>query len=283
MRRRQLGRSASEVSLIGQGTWELELSDEAAVTRALHEGIALGLTHIDTAEMYGAGRVEELLGRALAGRREQVFLTSKVLPTNASRRGTVRACERSLQRLGTDHLDLYLLHWPGAHPLAETIAAFEELVAAGKIRHYGLSNFDAAGLEQAVALAGPGCIACDQVLYHLAERALEHRLLPTCARLGVTLVAYSPFGSERGRFPGPRTSGGRILAEIAVAHGATPRQVALAFLVRNATLVTIPKAARLEHVRENAGAGELALNPDEIARLEAAFPLGPEPRELPMI
>ncbi len=281
MRTVPLGASDAVVSVIGQGTWELELADVEAATRALLAGIDAGLTHIDTAEMYGGGRVEELLGRVLMSRREEVFLASKVLPSNASRRGTLAACERSLARLRTDRLDLYLLHWPGEHPLADTLEAFEELARAGKIRSYGVSNFDAHELEEAVRAAGPGRIACDQVLYHLEERAIEHRVLPACARLGVTLVGYSPFAS--GRFPSPRSRGARALAEIARARGATPRQIALAFLTRAAGVATLCKAARTEHVLENAAAGELVLTKDELARLERGFPIGPQPRALPML
>jgi aryl-alcohol dehydrogenase-like predicted oxidoreductase len=278
---RELGTSGERLSVLGQGTWELELADEREAARALHLGLELGLTHIDTAEMYGDGRVEELLGRALAGRRDDVFLASKVLPRNATRAGTLEACERSLRRLGTDHLDLYLLHWPGEHPLGETLGAFEELRSRGRIRHYGVSNFDARELEEAVRLAGPGRIACNQVLYHLGERAIEHSVLPACERLGVTLVAYSPFGS--GRFPGPRSRGGRVLADVARALGATPRQVALAFLLREERVIAIPKAARPEHVRENAAAGELELAAADLVRIEQVFPRGPEPRVLPTI
>src|SRR5262245_51645861 len=211
MKTRALGSSGERVPVIGQGTWELELADEAEATRALHAGLELGLTHVDTAEMYGDGRVEELLGRALAGRRDEVFLASKVLPQNASREGTLRACERSLRRLRTDHLDLYLLHWPGRHPLEETLAAFDELQRKGAIRHYGVSNFDEHPLLEAVRLAGLGRIACNQVLYHVGERAIEHAVLPACERLGVTLVAYSPLGS--GRFSAPSSRGGRVLTE----------------------------------------------------------------------
>jgi diketogulonate reductase-like aldo/keto reductase len=281
MPQRELGRTGERIALLGQGTWEMERADEREATRALLAGLDAGLTHVDTAEMYGEGRVEEWLGRALAGRRPEVFLASKVLPQNASRRGAIRACERSLERLRTDHLDLYLLHWPGEHPLADTLAAFEELRAAGKVRHYGVSNFDAHELAEAVRLAPPGRIACNQVVYHPGERAIEHAVLPTCERLGVTLVAYSPFGS--GRFPGPRSRGGRALAELARELGATPRAVALAWLVRHPRVVAIPKAARAEHVLENARAAALALSPEQRSRLEAAFPLGRKPRALPSI
>lgn len=278
---RRLGLTDETIAALGQGSWELELADEAEATRALHAGLELGLSHVDTAEMYGAGKVEELLGRALAGRRDEVFLASKVLPSNASLKGTIAACERSLGRLRTDRLDLYLLHWPGAQPLAGTLEAFDLLQRSGKIRHYGVSNFDARLLEEAVRLAGPGKIVTNQVLYHLEERTIEHTLLPTCKRLGVTLVAYSPFGS--GKFPSPRSSGGRVLAALAARHDATPHQVALAFLLRDPAVVTIPKSASEARVRENAAAQGLALTPDDLAELERAFPRGPEPAELPTI
>jgi diketogulonate reductase-like aldo/keto reductase len=281
MKKRELGRSGEAIAPIGQGTWGLERADEAAATRALQVGLDLGLTHVDTAEMYGDGRVEELLGQALTGRRAEIFLTSKVLPRNATRTGTLEACARSLRRLRAETLDLYLLHWPGEHPLGETLAAFDELQRRGSIRHYGVSNFDERQLDEAVRLAGPGRIACNQVLYHLEERAVEHAVLPACERLGVTLTAYSPFGS--GRFPRATSKGGRVLAQVAQGLGATPRQVALAFLSRNERVLTIPKSASEPHVRENAGAQRIELSPADIARIEQAFPLGKKPRTLPTI
>ena len=281
MKERALGRTRASVPVVGQGTWDMEKADAAEATRALLAGLDAGMTHVDTAEMYGSGRVEQWLGQAFGSRRDEVFLASKVLPSNASRRGTLAACERSLKRLATDHLDLYLLHWPGEHPLADTIAAFEELRAAGKVRHYGVSNFDARELREAVRLAPEGRIACNQVLYHLEERTIEHRVLPTCRELGVTLVAYSPFGS--GRFPGPRTKGGKVLAEIAERRGVSAHAIALAFLLRLEGVVAIPKAAKADHVLANAAAGELVLTPDEIERIDAVFPLGPEPASLPTI
>lgn len=281
MRAGVFGKTAREVPLIGQGTWQMEEDDRAAAADALVRGLDAGMGHVDTAEMYGSGRVEELVGRALGARRSELFLVSKVLPENASRKGTVAACERSLRRLRTDHLDVYLLHWRGSHPLEATIAAFEELRAAGKIRAWGVSNFDVADLEEALAIAGEGRVACNQVLYHLGERGIEHRLLPYCEEHGIPVVAYSPFGS--GRFPGPRSAGGRALAEIAAARGASPRQVALAFLVRHSNVWAIPKAARAAHALDNAAAGDLVLRPDEVARIDRAFPRGPLPRELPTI
>jgi diketogulonate reductase-like aldo/keto reductase len=229
----------------------------------------MGLGHIDTAEMYGSGEVEEVVGKAIAGRRERVFLVSKVLPQNASRAGVKKACARSLARLGTDWLDLYLLHWPSSHPLEETLAGFGELVDEGKIRAFGVSNFDVDELERACRIA-PGRIACNQVLYHLGARYAEKALLPVCRRLGVALVGYSPFGS--GRFPAPRSAGGRVLGEIAGAHGVTPHQVALAFLVRLEETFTIPKASSRAHAEDNAAGARLRLTTDEIARMDEAFP-----------
>lgn len=245
----------------------MERDDRAQAIASLRRGLELGLTHVDTAEMYGSGTVEELVAEAIEGRRDQIYLVSKVLPRNASRTGTVRACERSLARLKTDRLDLYLLHWPGPHPLEETIAAFEQLQAAGKIRAYGISNFDAAGLERAIAIAGEGRIACDQVPYHLDDRECEAELLPLCERRGVALVGYSPFGS--GQFPSDARAG--VLDEIARAHRATARQVTLAFLTRRPSLFAIPKASRAAHVEDNAGAADLALTAAEVARIDAAF------------
>jgi diketogulonate reductase-like aldo/keto reductase len=269
---RAFGRTGIPVPAVGQGTWNLERDDRRRAVAALRAGLDVGATHVDTAEMYGSGRVEEIVGEALAGRRDEVFLVSKVLPQNASRRGTVAACERSLRRLRTDRLDGYLLHWAGEHPLADTIAAFEELEAAGKIRSFGVSNFDEVELAEAVRLAGPGRIACNQVLYHLGERRIEHAVVPFCEAHAIAVVGYSPFGS--GRFPGPRSRGGRCLAEIAARRGATPRQVALAFLVRRPSLFAIPKSGSPERAVENARAAELALDADDVARIEAAFPVG---------
>jgi diketogulonate reductase-like aldo/keto reductase len=279
MERRRFGPLADRVAVVGQGTWQLDARKRRAAVTALRRGLDLGMTHVDTAEMYGPA--EEIVAEAIAGRRDEVFLASKVLPRNASRRGTIAACEGSLRRLQTDRLDVYLLHWRGEHPLADTIAAFEELVAQGKIRAWGVSNFDVDDLEEAHAIAGDGRIACNQVLYHLKERALEHAVVPWCAKQGVAVVGYSPFGS--GDVPGRRSAGGRVLQEIADAHGATPRQVALAFLARQPSLFAIPKAGNPEHTAENAGAGDLALSDREIARVDAEFPLGRPPRELPTL
>jgi diketogulonate reductase-like aldo/keto reductase len=251
--------------------------DRRAATAALRRGLDLGLTHIDTAEMYGSGAVEELVGAAIAGRRDEVFLASKVIPYNASYRGTVRACEASLVRLGTDRLELYLLHGPSSYPLEETFSAMADLVGAGKIRSFGVSNFDPGQLEEAVAVAGMGVLACNQVCYHLKERWIEHQLIDRCLARGVAVVGYSPFG--QGDFP----AGHPVLGDIARAHGATERQVALRFLVRQAGVFTIPKSARVAHVEELAGAGDLKLGAEDLVRIDAAFPLGPSGGALPRL
>ena len=275
------GPNGRAVPVLGQGTWNMERDDRSAAVAALRAGFDAGMTHVDTAEMYGSGAVEELVGEAIAGRRDQVFLVSKVLPSNASFKGVLRACDASLRRLRTDHLDLYLLHWPGERPLEGTIDAFNHLLHEGKIRFYGVSNFDEDELEQAVAIAGERQIACNQILYHLAERTIEHAVIPCCVRHEIAVVGYSPFGS--GRFPAPTSPGGRVLAEIAQAHGATPHQVALAFLIREPGTFTIPKAAQAAHGQENAGAAGLTLTPAEIHRLDAAFPCGRRRRGVPLL
>lgn len=279
MRHHVFGSTGRSVPVIGQGTWNLDLDDRRGAIAALRRGLELGMSHIDTAEMYG--EAEPLVAEAIAGRRDEVFLVSKVLPQNASRRGTRAACERSLARLKTDRLDCYLLHWRGGHPLADTIEALEELQSEGKILSWGVSNFDEGDLEEALAIAGPGRIACNQVLYHLEERAIEHAVIPWCEANNVAVVAYSPFGS--GQFPGPRTEGGRLLAEIADAHGASSRQVALAALTRRPSLFAIPKTGQPVHAADNAAAGGLVLSDAELARIDAVFPRGPKPRSLPMI
>jgi diketogulonate reductase-like aldo/keto reductase len=279
MRHQPFGSRGHEVSVIGQGTWYIDRGDRKSAVAALRRGIDLGMTHIDTAEMYGDA--EPLVAEAIAGRRDEIFLVSKVLPGNASRRGAIAACERSLARLKTDRLDCYLLHWRGAYPLAETVAAFEQLVSAGKIRGWGVSNFDADDLDEMLAVAGQGGIACNQVLYHLRERAIEHAVLPWCEQHGVAVVAYSPFGHHD--FPQPGSKAGKVLQTIAEAHGASPRQVALAFLTRAPAVFAIPKASTSEHAADNAASGKLVLGQDEIAALDNAFPRGPRPRSLPML
>jgi diketogulonate reductase-like aldo/keto reductase len=275
------GPTGHRVPLIGQGTWNLERADRDAAVAALRLGIDKGMTHIDTAEMYGSGAAEKLVAEAIAGRRDEVFVVSKVLPSHASAAGTTAACEASLKRLRTDHLDCCLLHWRGNHPLEETFGAFERLRAAGKIRSWGVSNFDVSDLEEAVSIVGERKFACNQVLYHLKERAIEHFVLPWCNKHGIAVVGYSAFGS--GDFPGPRTPGGRVLQQIADAHDATPRQVALRFFTRRPSVFTIPKASNVEHAAENASAADLYLTDEEIRSIDAAFPPGPPPRQLPMI
>jgi diketogulonate reductase-like aldo/keto reductase len=279
MRHQRFGSRGHEVSVIGQGTWYIDRGDRNSAVAALRRGIDLGMTHIDTAEMYGDA--EPLVAEAIAGRRDEIFLVSKVLPGNASRRGAIAACERSLARLRTDRLDCYLLHWRGAYPLAETVAAFEQLVSAGKIRGWGVSNFDVDDLDEMLAVAGQGRIACNQVLYHLRERAIERAVLPWCEQHGVAVVAYSPFGHHD--FPQPGSKAGKVLQTIAEAHGASPRQVALAFLTRAPAVFAIPKASTSEHAADNAASGKLVLGQDEIAALDNAFPRGPRPRSLPML
>ncbi|MFZ0766903.1 MAG: aldo/keto reductase [Bradyrhizobium sp.] len=279
MKSKKFGTTGHGVSVIGQGTWYIDRGDRKQAVAALRRGIDLGMTHIDTAEMYGDA--ELVIAEAIAGRRDETYLVSKVLPGNASRRGTVEACERSLKRLKTDRLDCYLLHWRGNFPLAETVGAFEQLVSSGKIRSWGVSSFDADDLDELLDVAGEGKIACNQVLYHLQERAIEHAVIPWCAKHGVAVVAYSPFGHDD--FPRPNSKGGEALQAIAKHHGVSARQVALAFLAREPQLFAIPKASSAEHAAENAAAGDLVLGADEIAALDRAFPRGPKPRSLPML
>jgi len=276
---KNFGKGGPAVSVIGQGTWYLDRGDRKAAVTALRRGIELGMTHIDTAEMYGDA--ELVIADAIEGHRDGLFLVSKVLPSNASKRGTITACERSLKRLKTDRLDCYLLHWRGSYPLSETVAAFEELKRAGKILSWGVSNFDADDLDELLEVSGEGKIACNQVLYHLKERAIEHAVIPWCAKHGVAVVAYSPFGHND--FPPPQSQAGDVLKKIATRHKATPRQVALAFLTRETTVLAIPKAANAEHAADNAAAGDLVLSSGDIAELDAAFPRSPKPRSLPML
>jgi diketogulonate reductase-like aldo/keto reductase len=279
VRQNPFGKGGPQVPVIGQGTWYLDRGDRKRAIAALQRGVEAGMTHIDTAEMYGDA--ELVIADAIAGKRDGLFLVSKVLPSNASRRGTITACERSLKRLRTDHLDCYLLHWRGSYPLEDTVAAFEELIAAGKIRSWGVSNFDTDDLDELLAVSGKGRIACNQVLYHLQERAIEHAVIPWCEQHGVAVVAYSPFGHND--FPSPRSKGGEVLQSIADSHKATPRQVALSFLARAPPVFPIPKASSAEHAGENAGAGNLALSASEISAIDNAFPRGPKRRGLPML
>ena len=277
MERRRFGPTNREVAVIGEGTWYLESGDRASAIAAVRRGLDLGMTHIDTAEYYG--EAEDVVGEAISGRRDEVFLVSKVIPGNATRSGTIAACENSLARLRTDRLDCYLLHWRGQYPLQETIAGFERLEREGKILSWGASNFDVSDLEEVWEIAGR--VVCNQVLYHRQERAIEHAVIPWCEQHRVAVVGYSPFG--HGDFPGSRTKGGRVLEEIAAAHKATPRQVALRFLVRRPLLFTIPKASSPDHAAENAGARDLRLTETELSRIDQAFPLGPRRHRLAML
>lgn len=278
MQRRRFHSTQPEIGVIGQGTWYDSHDDRDTAIAALRRGLDLGMNHIDTAEMYLSGAAEEWVAAAIAGRRDEVFLVSKVLPENASRKGVLAACERSLARLQTDRLDCYLLHWRGRHRLADTVAAFRQLQQQGKILSWGVSNFDVPDLRELETLGKP---ACNQVLYHLRERAIEHAVMPWCEQHDVTVVGYSPFG--HGQFPSPRTPGGRVLQQIASAQNGTPRQVALQFLIRRRIAFAIPKASKPEHVAENAAAGELQLSESELSRIDEAFPREAPPRALPML
>jgi diketogulonate reductase-like aldo/keto reductase len=263
---RPFGRTGVEVSVIGQGTWRMgeRAGDEKADVAALRLGIELGMTHIDTAEMYADGGAERVVARAIRGRRDGVFVATKVMPSNASYEGTIAACEASVKRLGTDHVDLYLVHWwSGRHPIADTMRAMGELVRRGLARHVGVSNFDVDQMKQAQQALGDVPLACNQVLYHLNDRGIEQDVLPWCQRQRIAVVGYTPLA--RGGYMQDA-----VVAGIARAHGVTPRQVVLNFLTRQAPLFTIPKASRPEHVRENAAAPDFTLTRDEVARLAAA-------------
>lgn len=261
--------------MLGLGTWRMaedprRREDELA---ALRLGLDLGMTVVDTAEMYGDGAAEELVGEAIRGRRDEVFLVSKVLPSNASAAGTVRACERSLRRLGTDRLDLYLLHWRGTVGLDETLDGFARLVDRGKIRHWGVSNLDLDDMEELVGLPGGDAVATDQVLYNLSRRGIEFDLLAWCEHRRLPVMAYSPV--EQGQLLSHPA-----VAAVAQRHDATTAQVALAWVLRHDSIVTVPKAATPAHVRENAGALDLKLTDDDLSELDWAFP--PPSRPLPL-
>jgi diketogulonate reductase-like aldo/keto reductase len=269
---RRFGPLARVVPVVGQGTWNVPLRGERAddAKRALGRGVELGMVHIDSAEMYGDGGAERLVGEAIRGLpRDQLFLVSKVLPSNATYDGTLRACEASLQRLGVEYLDCYLLHWRGSVPLGETMRALETLVRQGKIRALGVSNFDVDDLAEARAALEREPIACNQVLYHLGERTIELHELPYCREHDIAIVAYTPFG--RGEWEERR--GAKTLEQVAGKHGATARQVILAFLTRDPNAFAIPKASSVKHVEENAGAGELRLDDEDSAAIDAAFPV----------
>lgn len=275
MEHRPFGPTKMEVSTIGEGTWYFEESERNAAISALKKGLDLGINHIDTAELYGNGKAEQIIGESIVGRRDQVFLVSKVRPDHASRKGTIAACERSLSRLRTDHLDCYLLHWRGSYPLKETIEAFEDLKHNGKILSWGVSNFGVPDLEEVLSIVGEGHLACDQVLYNLNERFVEKGVIPWCEKHGVAAAAYSPFG--HGNFPSSGSKEGQILEQVAKIHNSTPRQVALRFLTRKTSVFTIPKGSSPEHVAENAGATNIKLTKEDIGRIDSAFPIGPSP------
>ncbi|MCE8028646.1 aldo/keto reductase [Halomonas daqingensis] len=267
---------ALELPAIGQGTWYMGegLAPRSDEVRALQQGLELGLTLIDTAEMYADGGAEEVVGEALAGRRDQAFLVSKVYPWNAGRDSAIDACERSLRRLGTDHLDLYLLHWPGSIPLAETLEAFERLREQGKIRRFGVSNFDVEELDSLVALPGGGECAVNQVLYHLGSRGIEHALRPRMQRLGMPLMAYCPL-AQAGQLRRDLFEHSAV-REVADGLGITPAQLLLAWAIRplngRRDVIAIPKAVQPQHVAENTAALEVELSDEALARLDAAFP-----------
>jgi diketogulonate reductase-like aldo/keto reductase len=270
--------SGEPIPVLGQGTWHLaegRRPPEQEVA-ALRLGLDLGMSLIDTAELYARGAAETLVGVAIAGRREEVFLVSKVLPSNATLRSTIAACEGSLRRLGTDRLDLYLLHWRGPVPLTETLEAFAALVQAGKIRYWGVSNFDLADMEELVDLPGGDAVTTDQVLYNLTRRGIEWDLLPWCQDRNLPIMAYSPI--EQGRLLGDPT-----LRAVATRHGATPAQVALAWVLRQEGVNAIPRAGSVAHVRENRAALELRLSGQDLAALDRGFPPPTGPRPLEML
>ncbi len=263
------------VPALGLGTWMMgeRGGHEPESVAALKCGIDLGMTLIDTAEMYGDGGAEELVGQAIVGQRDRVFIVSKVLPSNASRTGVVAACERSLKRLGTDRIDLYLLHWHGSIPLRETVAGFTDLRRTGKIRHWGVSNLDLDEMKALWAVPGGDGCAANQLLYNLGRRGIEWDLIPALSARGIPIMAYSPL--EQGRL-----LSNRALRRVAAARGATPAQVALAWLLQQSGIIVIPKAANLAHVVENRAAAEIALTPAELGELERAFP--PPGRKMPL-
>ncbi|HEX7647371.1 MAG TPA: aldo/keto reductase [Noviherbaspirillum sp.] len=270
--------SGEAVPALGQGTWNIGDRQDCRTEEiaALRTGLDLGMTLIDTAEMYGDGNSEELVGEAIAGRRDEVFVVSKVLPSNASRRGTIAACERSLARLQTDCIDLYLLHWRGNVPLEETLQAFEALQRDGKIRHWGVSNFDVDDMEELIVLTGGNAVAANQVLYNLTRRGIEYDLLPWSAAHRIPTMAYSPI--EQGRLLRQAA-----LRQVAARHGASPAQVALAWVLRRGDVIAIPKAGSVKHVRENAAALEIRLTAEDLAELDRAWQPPKSKRPLEMI
>ncbi len=259
--------SGQTIPVLGMGTWKMGESNQSLQREieALRYGLELGLTLIDTAEMYGEGGAEEVVAQAISGRRSEVFLVSKVYPHNASKQGVVAACERSLKRLNTDYLDLYLLHWRGSVPLSETLEAFQRLKAAGKIRDYGVSNFDVEDMEGAVHLEGGKAIATNQVLYNLTRRGIERNLLPWCQQQQIPIMAYSPI--EQGRL-----LNNQVLKKVAQARDVTTAQIAIAWLLHQDEVIVIPKSSRIKHVEQNYAALNLTLSREDLAALDAAFP-----------
>jgi diketogulonate reductase-like aldo/keto reductase len=267
--------SGEAVPVLGQGTWGMGETpgERRSEIDALQAGLDLGMNLIDTAEMYGDGAAEEVVGKALAGRRDSSFVVSKVYPHNASRAGAIAACERSLRRLGTDRIDLYLLHWRGQFALAETVAAFEELARAGKIRHWGVSNFDVADMDELQGVPGGAAVSTNQVLYNLSRRGIEYDLLPWCAQRAIPVMAYSPLEQKR-------LLDDAGLKAVAARHAATPAQIALAWVLRQQGVIAIPKAASAEHVRQNHLALQVHLDAGDIAVLDRAF--RPPLRKMPL-
>jgi diketogulonate reductase-like aldo/keto reductase len=270
--------SGQEVPVLGQGTWGFGEHPDNRQNEidALRYGIDIGLTLIDTAEMYGNGAAEALIGEAIEGRREQVFIVDKVLPQHATRKRTVEACEQSLRRLATDRIDLYLLHWRGAAPLAETLAGFDDLLRAGKIRYWGVSNFDVPDMEEITGLPGGSALETDQVLYNLMRRGIEYDLMPWCEQRNLPIMAYSPL--EQGRL-----MTNPDIRRIADQRSATPAQIALAWVLRKEGLIAIPKASTSGRVKQNRIALDIHLTPDELAALDRAFPPPDRKMRLEMI
>jgi len=267
--------AGESVPALGQGTWELERGERSEAVKAVQLGLDLGMTLIDTAEMYGEGKAEEIVGEAIKGRRDQVFLVTKAYPWHGTKKGLADAAQRSLKRLKTDRIDVYLLHWRGDVPLAETVEGMEALRQNGQIRGWGVSNFDTADMEELVALPGGNSVQTNQVLYNLAKRGIEWDLLPWCRERRIPIMAYSPFDQ------GPLLRK-KALAEVARRHGVAAATVALAWIMRHKDMIVIPKAAKLDHVRANHAALKLKLTDEDLADLDAAFapPEGPKSLEM---
>ncbi len=270
--------SGQSIPALGMGTWRMGESRQQrqAEVAALQRGLELGFSLIDTAEMYGEGGAEEVVAEAIAPRRSEVFLVSKVYPHNASRQGVIAACDRSLKRLNTDYLDLYLLHWRGAYPLTETLEAFQSLQQAGKIRDYGVSNFDVDDMEEAMAIPGGDRVATNQILYNLSRRGVELNLLPWCAQREIPVMAYSPI--EQGRLLNKPA-----LKQVAKETGVNEAQIAIAWLLHQDNIIVIPKSSWIEHIEQNYAALDIELSPEDLATLNAAFPAPRNPVALQML